>query len=86
MTRDKPREQRTKQVKAVKVCPKCQGFMVMRSEFRTEGEKRSFAADHQVRSFGGIEIRTFICDRCHYSGQFQVDPFPKEAEDTPNDT
>lgn len=74
------REQRNKSVKAVKVCPKCQAFMVPKGEFRTANERRDFTADHHVRSFGGIELKTFICEKCHYSSQFQVDPFPKGDE------
>lgn len=76
-TSDGLREQRTKTVKAVRVCPKCQGFMVPKGEFRTASERRDFTSDHQLRSFGGIELKTFICEKCHYSSQFQVDPFPK---------
>lgn len=72
------RQERLKQVKAVKVCPKCQGFMIPKAQFAKEGEK---STDHVTRSFGGVEIRTFECEKCHYTGQYQVDPFPSEVFD-----
>jgi hypothetical protein len=75
------REQRTKTIKAVKICPKCQGFMVPKAQFAKDGEKASFVSDNHLRSFGGVEIRTFECEKCHYTGQFQLDPFPADALD-----
>jgi len=74
------REQRTKQVKAVKVCPKCSAFMLPVSHFARDGETAAFHQDSSMRSFGGVEVRTFECEKCHYTGQFQVDPFPAELD------
>ncbi len=74
------REQRTKHVKAVKVCPKCGAFMLPVAHFAREGETAAFHHDNRMRSFGGVEVRTFECEKCHYTGQFQVDPFPKALD------
>jgi hypothetical protein len=75
------REQRTKTVKAVKVCPKCGAYMLPVAHFAREGETAGFHNDNTQRSFGGVEVRTFECEKCHYTGQFQVDIFPKELDE-----
>jgi hypothetical protein len=75
------REQRTKQVKVVKVCPKCNAYMYPTTHFAREGESAGFTSDNRLRSFGGVEVRTFECEKCHYTTQFQIDPFPKDIGD-----
>lgn len=72
------REQRTKRMKSVKACPKCAGFMYPTTHFARDGEGASFTSDNRLRSFGGVELKTFECEKCHYTTQFQVDPFPKD--------
>jgi hypothetical protein len=74
----KKREQRTKSVRVVKVCPKCGAFMIPTAHFAREGETAAFTADNRLRSFGGVEVRTFECEKCHHTTQFQIDPFPKD--------
>ena len=77
----KQREQRTKAVRVVKVCPKCGAFMIPTAHFAREGETAAFTADNRLRSFGGVEVRTFECEKCHHTTQFQIDPFPKDIGD-----
>lgn len=75
------RQERLKTVKTVKVCPKCAAFMLQKSQFGRDGETPTFSSDNQHRSFGGLELRTFECEKCKYSAQYQVDPFPSETFD-----
>ena len=75
---DKLRQQRTKTVKAVKVCPKCGAYMRPSAHFGRDGESAGFTSDNRLRSFGGVEVRTFECEKCHHTTQFQIDPFPKD--------
>jgi ribosomal protein S27AE len=78
------RAQRTKAVKAVKVCPKCGAYMLPAAHFGRDGESASFANDNHLRSFGGVEVRGFECEKCHYTAHFQVDPFPKHLGEEPD--
>jgi ribosomal protein S27AE len=74
---DKP----NKPLKRLEVCPKCGGYMRSLSAF--QGEPRSHGWHHEAshRSFGGVELKKFVCEKCHHTATFQIDDLTEIGED-----
>jgi hypothetical protein len=71
----------TRPKKHLQVCSNCGGYMQLVTTFGTEAGKRSWKDDTFHRSFGGKELRKFVCEKCGQSETFQVDDLEGVGED-----
>ncbi len=62
-----------KQVKVLQICPKCAGYMQPVSPFKDEAKRRDWKHETHHRSFGGVEVKKFVCEKCHHVEVFQID-------------
>jgi hypothetical protein len=72
---------RDKPVKQLQVCPKCAGYMRPLAHFQSDAKSRNWKDDTHRRSFGGVDVRKFVCEKCHHVEVFQIDELLGIAED-----
>lgn len=70
-----------KPIKRLQICPKCAGYMQPLSAFQGGAKSRDWKDETFHRSFGGVELRKFICEKCHHVQTFQVDDLEGIGED-----
>ena len=73
---------RQKPIKRLEICPLCSGYM--NPVAAIQGEKvggRHWKDETYRRSFGGQELRRFVCERCHHEETVQVDDLMYVGED-----
>ena len=51
------------------------------SRFEGDTTRRDWKDETYRRSFGGIALRKFVCERCHHVETFQVDEHGPLEED-----
>ncbi len=78
MTTTRKRERPLKQLQ---ICPKCAGYMRELSHFASDAKTRNWKDETFHRSFGGVEMRKFVCEKCHHTAVFQVDDLGHIGED-----
>lgn len=59
--------------KHLQICPKCAGYMRPISPFRGDAKRRDWKDETFHRSFGGVDMRKFVCEKCHHVEVFQID-------------
>jgi hypothetical protein len=74
-------EQRDKPLKRLEVCPACAGYMQPLSAFKGDFQQRNWKDETFHRSFGGVEVRKFVCEKCHRVETFQIDDLMHIGED-----
>ena len=72
----------SKSLKTLKICPDCAGYMIKEQSFTHQAQPRNWKDETFHRSFGGIEMRQFRCEKCQHTEIYQVDPFTFLDEDT----
>ncbi len=60
-------------IKQLAICPKCGGYMRGQTAFTEEARRRGWQDDTRRRSFGGVSLRQFVCEKCHHTETFQLD-------------
>ena len=73
---------RQKPIKRLEICPVCTGYMNPQSAI--EGQKvggRHWKDETYHRSFGGKELRKFVCEKCGHIETYQVDNLDFIGED-----
>lgn len=51
------------------------------ASFRNNPGKRDWKDETYRRSFGGVEVKKFACEKCHHVQTFQVDDIGLLPED-----
>lgn len=74
-------QKRDKPIKRLQVCPKCAGYMELLSAIKGDATTRDWKDETFHRSFGGVELRKFVCEKCHHVDTFQVDNLGHIGED-----
>ena len=72
----------TKPIKRLEVCPLCGSYM--RPQSAIQGQSvggRHWKDETYHRSFGGKELRKFLCEKCGHVDTFQVDDLESMRED-----
>ena len=72
---------RQRPLKHLQICPVCGAYM--RPATSASGSPhlpRSVELTH-TPTFGGVEMRTYICEKCHHRERFQVDMAAHIRED-----
>jgi len=75
-------ERREKPLKRLAICPACTGYM--RPIGAVQGQQvggRHWKDESYTRSFGGKEIKRFICEKCGQEETFQIDDLEFIGED-----
>jgi hypothetical protein len=72
---------RDKPLKHLQICPKCAGYMQPLSAFKGDAQNRDWKNETFHRSFGGVEVRAFVCEKCHQVETFQIDDLMHIGED-----
>lgn len=67
--------------KQLRVCSKCAGYMRPQSAFQNNAIKRNWKDDTYRRSFGGVGVQKFCCEKCGHVEVFQSDELGKVSED-----
>ncbi len=67
--------------KHLQVCSICGGYMQQSSTFGAQAGKRHWKDETYHRSFGGKELRKFVCEKCGHTETFQVDDLGNVGED-----
>lgn len=73
---------RIRSKKRLAICPECAGYM--RPQAAIEGERvggRHWKDETYRRSFGGVELRVFVCEKCGHTETLQVDDLDFIGED-----
>jgi hypothetical protein len=70
-----------KPMKRLEVCPKCGAYMRPISPFKGDARRRDWKDETFRRSFGGVELKKFVCEKCHHVEVFQVDDLAGISED-----
>ncbi len=52
------------------------------SSFKAQAKGRHWKDETYHRSFGGVEMRKFVCEQCGHTETYQVDDLAKIKEDT----
>ena len=68
-------------VKHLQVCPKCGGYMQPLSAVNSAAGGRDWKHETFHRSFGGVDVRKFVCEKCHLVETFQIDDLGHIKED-----
>jgi hypothetical protein len=74
-------EPRDKPLKHLQVCPKCAGYMEPVSPYKGGKSSHDWKDESFHRSFGGVELRKFVCEKCHHVETFQIDAVGDVGED-----
>lgn len=72
---------REKPVKQLQICPKCAGYMQPLAPFAGDAKRRDWKDETFHRSFGGVLVKKFVCEKCHHVEVFQIDELGSIAED-----
>lgn len=72
---------RDRPLKRLAICPKCAGYMQQLSAFTGDAASRNWKDETFHRSFGGVELRKFVCEKCHHVETLQVDNLTDVGED-----
>jgi hypothetical protein len=72
---------RDRPIKQLRVCPKCGAYMRPAAHFASDAKSRNWKDETYRRSFGGVEMRKFVCEKCHFVEVFQVDDLLGIGED-----
>ncbi len=72
---------RDRPVKRLEVCPRCTGYMQPLASFEGDAKTRNWKDETFQRAFGGVEVRKFVCEKCHHVEVFQVDNLGHIGED-----
>ena len=75
------KELEAKRQKHLQICPKCGGYMRPHSAIMGDAKRRDWKDETLHRSFGGVELRQFVCEKCHHTATFQVDDLGTIGED-----
>ena len=67
--------------KHLQICPKCSGYMQPQSAIENQSQRRNWKNDTFHRSFGGVELRKFVCEKCGHIEVYQVDDLAGITED-----
>jgi len=68
------RVQREQSTKQLQVCRACGGYMKLQNAIASgHGRRRHYRDDTYLRSFGGVRVRTFVCEKCQRVETFQND-------------
>ena len=51
------------------------------SPFKSDAGRRDWKDETFRRSFGGVDLRKFVCEKCHHVEVFQVDDLKGITED-----
>ena len=73
---------RSKPLKVLEICPLCAGYM--RPQSAVSGDRvggRHWKDETYHRSFGGTEIKRFVCEKCGHLETFQADTVGTIEED-----
>ena len=70
-----------KTLKHLEICPKCAGYMRPQAHIEQGAASRDWKDETFHRSFGGVEVRKFVCEKCHHVEIFQVDDLAGIGED-----
>jgi hypothetical protein len=70
-----------KPIKHLEVCPKCSGYMRPISPFKGDAKRRDWKDETFHRSFGGVELKKFVCEKCHHVEVYQIDDLAGIKED-----
>jgi hypothetical protein len=74
-------EPRDRPLRRLQVCPRCAGYMQPLSPFGAAAGTRNWKDETYRRSFGGVEVRKFVCEKCHHVETFQIDDLGHLTED-----
>ncbi len=67
--------------KVLQICRKCGGYMRPLAAFSGDATRRDWKDETFHRSFGGVAMRKFVCEKCHQVDTFQVDEVGVVDED-----
>ena len=67
--------------KHLQICPRCGGYMRPYSAIAGDAKRRDWKDETLHRSFGGVELRQFVCEKCHQRATFQIDDLGHIGED-----
>lgn len=70
-----------KPLKRLQVCVKCGGYMSPQSAYSGDASTRAWSDETYHRSFGGIEMKMFVCEKCGHAEKYQVDDLAGIGED-----
>ncbi|MEM6532789.1 MAG: hypothetical protein AAF654_09195 [Myxococcota bacterium] len=70
-----------KPLKRLQVCVKCGGYMSAQSAYSGDAVNRNWSDETYRRSFGGVEMKMFICEKCGHAEKYQVDDLAGIDED-----
>ncbi len=70
-----------KPLKRLQVCTRCGGYMNPMSAVSGDQASRNWLDETYQRSFGGVEMKMFVCEKCGRSEKFQVDDLAGIGED-----
>ena len=65
----------------LQICPRCAGYMQPLSPVAGEARRHDWKDETFHRSFGGVEVRKFVCEKCHHVATFQIDDLEHIGED-----
>jgi len=70
-----------KKKKHLQICSLCGSYMSLQGSVSNSAGGRHWQDDTFHRSFGGLEVRKFICEKCGHREVFQVDDLVDIEED-----
>ncbi|MEZ4272948.1 MAG: hypothetical protein R3C68_16400 [Myxococcota bacterium] len=77
-----PKQPRHRPLKRLEICPLCAGYMQPVAAIGgAQVGSRNWRDDTYHRSFGGNELRKFVCEKCHHEEIYQVDDLANIDED-----
>ena len=71
----------TRATKHLKICPKCTGYMRLQAPFEGRVGTQNWKDESYHRSFGGVEMQRFVCEKCGLVEVFQIDDLGHIGED-----
>lgn len=60
-------------VHRLQICPRCSGYMVPRSDVQGASGGDHWKHESRHRSFGGMKVQVFVCEKCGYVQTHQID-------------
>ncbi|OGQ79522.1 MAG: hypothetical protein A2289_05660 [Deltaproteobacteria bacterium RIFOXYA12_FULL_58_15] len=70
-----------KNLKHLEICPKCASYMRSQAHIEQGATSRDWKDETFHRSFGGVEVRKFVCEKCHHVEIYQIDDLVGIGED-----
>lgn len=68
-------------IRSLQICPRCGAYMAPASDVQGAARGRHWKHESKHRSFGGVKVQVFACERCGHTQTFQVDVVGAVAED-----